>query len=217
MMRKGDLCYSKNLQVILLTLIFYERARLASQWRWYLCWKGKYLVCQTVRDAKDSSLGNHSVKVLMQIHVCLVYHLPVPSRMRWNSESFSVYLACRVSALNVMGIFIFKGFFPVLSLLVLNPRCPSCGPCTCFLLSWFHRDSGTTALCIYWFRVLALDGSCRWSHLAFPWETEEQLHKRYQHPIPGSCERHLICKRACDYGINLSILTWGHPELSGGS
>ena len=36
---KCDLCCPRNLQIILLSLIFCEKDRLASWWRWCLCWK----------------------------------------------------------------------------------------------------------------------------------------------------------------------------------
>ena len=52
---KCDLCCPRNLQIILLSLIFYEKDRLASWWRWCLCWK-KSLVCQTLRVVNHSSL-----------------------------------------------------------------------------------------------------------------------------------------------------------------
>ena len=58
------------------------------------------------------------------------------------------------------GCFIFKYFFLVLSLLVLDLRCSSCRPCTCFFLSWFHKDAETTTLvftgskCEHWIRLV---------------------------------------------------------------
>lgn len=52
----------------------------------------------------------------------------------------------RSFSIEFCGHFIFKCFFPVLILLVLDFGCPSCWPCTCSFLSWFHKDGGTTAL-----------------------------------------------------------------------
>ena len=111
--------------------------------------------------------------------------------MQWNSE-FQHW---------ILWAFYFQVLLPSPHLASLRPQMSFLQALHAFLSVLVSQGWWDHSTCIYWFKVWALDMSYRWSHLALLWKNEEQLNKRYPCSIPGFCERCLICKRTCDYGI----------------
>lgn len=142
--------------------------------------------------------------IASQIHVCIVCHL---QSLQECNETWSF-------SIEFCGRFIFRCCFPVLSLLVLDLRCPSCRPRTRFFLSWFHKDAGTTALVFTGSKCehqicliddLTLHFCGRMKNISI-----RDIHVQSL----GFVNNALFVKGLVN-GINLSILRWRHPGFSG--